>query len=99
MLLPCNSDVIPSAQEKINAIAHTVKDRAEEGSCVYVFDVFVCVGGVNQFSSARWRSRPDFFFSVIGKACLFQRTPPHLIFFTGVLQVGVVVSESLPAAS
>lgn len=65
MLLPSNSDVIPSAQEKINAVAHTVKDRAEEGSCVYVSDVFVCervcVGGVNQLSSARWRSRPDFF--------------------------------------
>jgi len=65
MLLPSNSDVIPSAQEKINAVAHTVKDRAEEGSCVYVFDVFVCVGGVNQLSSTQWRSRPDFCFFVL----------------------------------
>lgn len=56
MLLTSNSDVIPSAQEKINAIAHTVKDRAEVGSCVYVFDVFVCVSVCRGCQSAQFSS-------------------------------------------
>lgn len=56
MLLPSNSDVISSAQEKINAVAHTDKDRAEEGSCVYVFDVFVCVSVCRGCQSAQFSS-------------------------------------------
>ncbi len=68
--------------------------------CMYLMClcVWVCVGGVNQLSSARWRSRPDFYFLWEGKLGFPEdSTPSHL--FTGLLQVGVIVSESLPAAS